>query len=58
MQLKKGKKTKFIMLINCFLKMIKIGKCSQKFDKIVVGYNGDYVCEEFDSYDVRGNELW
>ena len=21
-------------------------------------YKGDYVCEEFDPYDVKGNELW
>ena len=46
------------MLINRFLKMIKIKKCSQKFDKIVAGYNSDYVCEEFDSYSIKDNELW
>ena len=30
----------------------------KSFDEIVDGYNGDYVCEEFEPYDVRGNELW
>ena len=28
------------------------------FDEIIEGYDGDYVCEEFEPYDVRGNELW
>lgn len=30
----------------------------KSFDEIIEGYNGDYVCEEFEPYDVRGNELW
>lgn len=30
----------------------------KSFDEIVNGYNGDYICEEFEPYDVRGNELW
>ena len=30
----------------------------KSFDEIIKGYNGDYVCEEFEPYDVRGNELW
>lgn len=38
---------------------IIIKKDSYKsFDEIIEGYNGDYVCEEFEPYDVRGNELW
>lgn len=28
------------------------------FEEIISGYDGDYVCEEFEPYDVRGNELW
>lgn len=28
------------------------------FEEIVEGYDGSYVCEEFEPYDVKGNELW
>lgn len=38
---------------------IVIKKESQKsFNDIIEGYDGNYVCEEFEPYDVRGNELW
>lgn len=28
------------------------------FDEIVEGYDGSYVCEEYEPYDIKGNELW
>lgn len=31
---------------------------SKTFEEIVEGYDGSYVCEEFEPYDVKGNELW
>jgi len=30
----------------------------KSFEEIVEGYEGDYICEEFEPYDVKGNELW
>lgn len=28
------------------------------FEEIVKGYNGSYVCEEFEPEDIQGKELW
>ena len=31
---------------------------NKSFEEIIDGYDGNYICEEFEPYDVRGNELW
>lgn len=31
---------------------------NKSFEELVEGYEECYVCEEFEPYDVRGNELW
>jgi antitoxin MazE len=38
---------------------IIISKCNYKsINERFNNYNGNYVCEEFEPYNIKGNELW